>query len=211
MTEETALSPEEFDSWIPAADVLRMFSTRPMRTAARMIADRLVSGLLRSAARHASYRDESKRQFSELEDVTWYGWAYDADEHFWASGDTRVPIDSVDGIMPGYEYSLMDVRFDPAGLWEMGAIFPAEAVAEPISPPAASPRHPGGAPAKRYWEALMFEMLRQYADGKLTPIRQADVERAMLDWLSSQGHEASERSVRTRAKQVWEAIKTEGQ
>jgi hypothetical protein len=57
-----------------------------------------------------------------LEDVTWYGWAYDADEHFWASGDTRVPIDSVDGIMPGYEYSLMDVRFDPDGLREMGAV-----------------------------------------------------------------------------------------
>lgn len=122
MTEEAGLSAEEFDGWIPAAEALRMFGARPVRATMRMIADRLVSGLLRSAAHHAFYRGLQQRAFSELEDVIWSYWAYEADDHFWASGDTRVPIDSVDGVMPGYEYNLMDVRFDPDGLREMGAV-----------------------------------------------------------------------------------------
>ena len=44
-------------------------------------------------------------------------------------------------------------------------------------------------------------------EGDLQPRRQADVERAMHDWLSLNTYEAGETQVRARAKAVWEAIK----
>lgn len=123
MAEGDILTPEQFDGWIKAHHVLALFGSRPTSAAKRLIADRLAYGLLRSAARHWIYRGSKRTEFAVIPAMAWGPWAYEADGHFWEAGDTKVPIDSVEGIRPSsWDYDLFDVRFDPVGLREMGAV-----------------------------------------------------------------------------------------
>jgi hypothetical protein len=59
---------------------------------------------------------------------------------------------------------------------------------EQFAPPAQQPiPNKGGAPPKPWWDDLWSEMFRQIYTGDLVPKRQADIERAMLDWAASRG------------------------
>ncbi|WP_196232981.1 hypothetical protein [Sphingomonas segetis] len=49
-------------------------------------------------------------------------------------------------------------------------------------------------------------MARQLYGGDLQPKRQADIEKAMHDWLSANGHTAGETQVRERARKLWQTI-----
>jgi hypothetical protein len=67
-----------------------------------------------------------------------------------------------------------------------------------------------GRPPKAWWDDLWVEMCRQLYEGDLKPVRQADIEKAMHAWLNANDHEASEMTVRTRARKLFAAIKPEG-
>lgn len=123
MADDDTVTPEEYGGWIKAEDALGMFGKRPARATMRAIADRLVSGLLRSAARHWIYRGKKRVEFAVIPDMAWQWWAYESDPQFWDAGDTMVPVDHVDGFIPSnWDYHLYGVRFDPEGLREMGAV-----------------------------------------------------------------------------------------
>ena len=47
-------------------------------------------------------------------------------------------------------------------------------------------------------------------DGDLRPDRQADIEKAMLNWLAGLGHEVSESSVRVAARKRHKALTEKG-
>ena len=55
-----------------------------------------------------------------------------------------------------------------------------------------------------------MEMCRQMYDGDLRPDRQADIEKAMLNWLAGLGHEVSESSVRVAARKLHKALTEKG-
>lgn len=49
---------------------------------------------------------------------------------------------------------------------------------------------------------------RIYHEG-FAPARQADIEKAMLEWAESNDHKMSEGSARDRARKLWRAVFTE--
>jgi hypothetical protein len=61
-----------------------------------------------------------------------------------------------------------------------------------------------------HWENLLIEMARRIHFGDFKPAKQADLERAMQDWLSKNDHEADESTVRIRASKLWKALMAEG-
>lgn len=68
---------------------------------------------------------------------------------------------------------------------------------------------PRGRPTEKFWEPMIATISGQIFRGDLQPKFQADIERAMLDWLVENGKEASESAIRTRARLVWQEVERE--
>jgi hypothetical protein len=64
----------------------------------------------------------------------------------------------------------------------------------------------GGRPPAAFWDDLWAAMAAALYDGSLSPKTQADIERAMADWLEAHSHTAAPSTVRTRARRLWDAI-----
>jgi hypothetical protein len=67
----------------------------------------------------------------------------------------------------------------------------------------------GGRPKADWWEDLWIEICRQLYRGELIPKTQADIERAMHQWISWHSHSAGDTTVRDRATKLWRVIKVE--
>jgi len=74
---------------------------------------------------------------------------------------------------------------------------------EPAREASATPR--GRRPAQ-YWEACMAAIGGQLYNGDLQPNAQADVEKAMSDWLALRGHYPGTRAVREHARPLWKEV-----
>lgn len=136
--QEREMAKEDYDRWTPAEAVLKLFPNRSEVASKRAIAERLSRGDLRSSAKtvHSTIRKEPSRPYRELPSVAWHHWNYEEDDHFWETGDTAVPVEVADGRIVSMGRQLFQVRFDPDGLREMGAVglpVPEEAISS-ISP-----------------------------------------------------------------------------
>jgi hypothetical protein len=64
----------------------------------------------------------------------------------------------------------------------------------------------GGRPKADWWDDLWVEICRQIYEGELIPKRQADIERAMLEWVTNRGEDVGATTIRPRASKLWKAI-----
>lgn len=64
----------------------------------------------------------------------------------------------------------------------------------------------GGKPLARHWDEMWAEIAVRLWNGDLQPQSQADVKRAMLDWLSANNIDAGDSTVVPRARQLWQKI-----
>ena len=64
----------------------------------------------------------------------------------------------------------------------------------------------GGRPSKSWWEDCIIEISRQIYLGELKPKRQADVAKAMHEWIASNDYEVGETQVKQRARKVFDAL-----
>ena len=69
---------------------------------------------------------------------------------------------------------------------------------------------PSGRPPNKYWEPLISAICGQLYRGDLKPKQQADIEKAMHEWLNERQESASEASVRKRSRYLWDEINSEG-
>lgn len=86
---------------------------------------------------------------------------------------------------------------------------PAELVAPGASPRVPIPvpfKNPGGKPLAEHWDALWAEIAFQLFSGALQPKRQADITKAMNDWLAERGFEAGDTAVTKRARALWQRM-----
>ena len=67
----------------------------------------------------------------------------------------------------------------------------------------------GGRPKAEYWDDLWCAIWGEIYRGKLIPKRQADVEKAMLDWLAGAGFGGAQPTIRPRARKLWAAYQQE--
>ena len=61
----------------------------------------------------------------------------------------------------------------------------------------------GGKPLAKHWDAMWAEIATQLWTGDLNPNKQADIKRAMFDWLNDRGINAGDTSVTERARALW--------
>lgn len=74
----------------------------------------------------------------------------------------------------------------------------------------ASVANPGGRPRKEFWDVLWCAVWGQVYRAELIPRRQADVERAMLDWAEANDHDVSESTIRPLARKMHVEMLGEG-
>ncbi len=68
----------------------------------------------------------------------------------------------------------------------------------------------GGRRPAKFWDDLCAEIAAQLYMGDLKPDTQADIERAMHNWLNGNGFEAADSVVRERASKLMKLIHKKG-
>jgi hypothetical protein len=68
----------------------------------------------------------------------------------------------------------------------------------------------GGRPPAAFWDDLWCAIWGQIYRAELVPSRQADIERAMLDWASTNDHDLSETAAKARARKLFAEYQSEG-
>jgi hypothetical protein len=96
-----------------------------------------------------------------------------------------------------------DVRFHPD---DVRAIVANQApTTTPAEPEPRPTSNRGGRPAKGFWDDFWIDICRQIYEGDLKPKRQADLERAMHEWVTNHGHDVGETTIKAAAKKLFAA------
>lgn len=64
----------------------------------------------------------------------------------------------------------------------------------------------GGRPPAEFWDDMWAAVATALYDGTLTAKTQADVERAMAEWIEANGYSAADSTVRARARRLWDRL-----
>lgn len=141
---------------------------------------------------------------------------------FWMSNDAEMQLH---GRSSYYAASVVfryfGIRFEPTSIFEMLPAEPAKgftAIAAPppattastsaTAPTSTTAKHAGGAPKKEFWDDLWAAIAAKLYNGDLKPTKQADIEKAMLDWATANTKDGlSEATARTRASKLWKLIR----
>jgi hypothetical protein len=67
-------------------------------------------------------------------------------------------------------------------------------------------RRKGGRPPAEFWDAMWAAIATALYSGELIPKSQADVQRAMSDWIERNGYSAADSTVKGRARRLWDLI-----
>ena len=64
----------------------------------------------------------------------------------------------------------------------------------------------GGRPPASFWDDMWAAIAAALYAGDLAPKTQADIEKAMADWIEINGHSAGDSTIRGRARRLWDQI-----
>lgn len=185
-------------NWISAADAVALLKPAMTGRSAQMaICARAHAGLVRAKARRFMMGDKS-RDNCEIPKEFWWAEGHEALEQNWITGDFETWLEKK------IHLRAFGVSFDQVAVEELMPKGTAMATASPSAPIAA-----GGRPKADWWDDLWVEMCRMLYVGDLKPQRQADIEKAMMDWLSNHDQTASTSTIRPRAAKLWRAISAE--
>jgi hypothetical protein len=81
-----------------------------------------------------------------------------------------------------------------------------EQAGQPLSFERESPKRLGGRPPAEFWDDLWAYIGASLYNGDLSPKNQADIEKAMAEWIDAQGHSAATSTVRSRARRLWDRL-----
>lgn len=113
----------------------------------------------------------------------------------WTTGSFSTWINDIEHRAFGVTFANLDLeKMIPAYL------------AKPETAPSASPSA-GGRPPADWWEDLLIDLCFKHFHGDLPHQKQADIVRAMQDWITARGYDASESTIKLRARKLAEAIK----
>lgn len=216
---DTEMTQEEFRqlSYAPSEALALLEQHVPRSSALGELIGRLEAGLLNAYAEDLVTILDGERSHQTFIGVTpafWRKVGLSASSALWTNGSATgffaVRYQAADD-----EARAFGIRFQKTEVEKILSAYPARlppaapaaTTAPALPPPSPPPTRAGGAPTKKFWEPLLIEIMRLSHEGDLQPTKQADVESAMHDWLVANGHEASERSVRERARLVWQVLK----
>lgn len=187
------------EEWISAFGAFKLVAEAiGASTAAIAICSRAHDGMIEAKA--AKLIVDRGRVAESFDDALvpknfWWASGRGALNQNWKTGDFDTWIDS------RVHWRAFGVSFSRSGIEAL--IGPALAAREA---PDEAPAHTGGRPAAAWWDDLWIEISRQLYAGDLQPTKQSDIEAAMMNWASSQGHDPAESTIRTRARKLWTAL-----
>lgn len=220
MGSESGFTKEVWNSWLEPFHAARMLIEAGLddrEHAVNWLKGRLRGGELRAGGLHLKMLGDDpmatewvigtykSKTWTQVAAIPWK-------DDFWVSGDYEPddPLDYMRRTPSRDEFSnyLTSVRFEPILIKAFceRATKPQALLPQPTARPVQST---GGRPPKPFWDPLWASVAAQLYNGDLKPKRQADIERAMLDWLDANDHDAGETVVRTKAKLLWDAINSE--
>ena len=72
-----------------------------------------------------------------------------------------------------------------------------------------SPKLPkGGRPPAEFWDQMWAAIATALYAGELQPKSQADLQRAMSEWIENNGYSAAESTVKARARRLWDSLRS---
>jgi hypothetical protein len=215
------VSPEEFAEWLtPQQAFLRARSTLG-DDAQDAIWERLHGGIIKSAALQSSMATPPHAEPHITETPTTIParyWGHFADptrrSDFWQKGDARFFFRAERArVSYATVVRCFDIRLHPK---DVEASFPQPRENTPAVPIQLQPNqseltapapNKGGRPRKDWWDDFWIDICRQIYEGDLKPTKQAELERAMHDWVSNHGHEAGETTIKNAARKLFKAWK----
>ncbi|WP_271529063.1 hypothetical protein [Bradyrhizobium sp. CCBAU 25338] len=206
---------ESKEEWISAGEAIRLLkpSLGGEMTAQRSICKRAHAGLVRSHAQRLVIAGRP-RDNAELPAFFWWAEGYEALHQNWRTGDfdTWVKGDN----LPRELRSTREIHFEAFGVSflrsDVEKMIP-PAPSPPPAPPASNQAaaQPGGRPPADWWEECLIDLCFQHFRGDLQPKTQADIIRAMQDWIVAHGYDAAESTIKIRARKLMDAIKRESE
>jgi hypothetical protein len=201
-----------YETWLtPRRALTFVQGTFPdINVASRAIYQHILGGQIRTAARTNSLNNDL---FSIIPTDHWNHRQDMQSGDWWDTGTIHVHlVTSRDykGTPRWHHIRYFGVRFDPAGVGVVIADAPrhvtprqADAGASKPKPEPVPVHDKGGRPRKEFWDDLLIAMFEKFWLESFTPRTQADVERAMLDWVSNNGEKLSESTVKVPARKLW--------
>lgn len=174
----------------------------PGSSAENAIWQRLVGGMIEAAATRSS----ATFGINEWPDVdeepaliprNFWSKFRDQESDFWGAGDVLFRVS-------GTAFRCFGVRLKPADV-RRSLPLPRDDLVEPTPRLKSVPADKGGRPRKDWWDDFWIAICGEIYEGNLKPKRQADLEKAMLDWAAKHGHEMSEAAARVAARKLFKA------
>jgi hypothetical protein len=187
------------EEWVSAIESFTLVATSTHAySAAHAICSRAYDGLIDAKAARFIRHDKTFDD-AEIPKQFWWAKGHAALKQNWKTGDFETWIDS------RYHWRAYGVSFSRRGIEAL--IGPALAGRRVLPDSTAKA---GGRPAAAWWDDLWIEICRQLYAGDLQPKKQADVESAMMDWASKQGHDPAPSTIRSRTRKLWTALNLKG-
>jgi hypothetical protein len=186
--------------WISAAAAVELIKPHFKNSAyaAHMrICEHAYARLVRARARRYII-GEAARDDSVVPHIFWWAKGNAALTQDWTTGSFSTYINDI-------EHRAFGVTFANTDLEKM---IPADLTKPPTAPdtPAAVPSA-GGRPPADWWEDLLIDLCFKHFHGDLPHQKQADIVRAMQDWITAHGYDASDSTIKLRARKLADAIK----
>jgi hypothetical protein len=205
------------EEWISAAAAEQLLKPAFGTYKARLtICKRAYSGMIRARAQRFT-QDSRAADNVDIPKIFWWAEGHQALNQNWTAGDfdTWADFSKLTGnphLSGGkihlQAFNVSFLRADIETLIPSGTLAPAAApAAAPAVDLAQSTPSKGGRYAAEFWDNLWVEICRQLYEGDLKPKKQADIEKAMMDWIAERDETAGVTTVRERARKLWQAIK----
>jgi hypothetical protein len=203
------ITPETLASWLtPIQACAYAAQIVGAEKAANAIWERLAGGMIEAIAASTSVMDSDYTPdiTREPTSIPKHYWKYcsDTGTDLWGAGDARffITARALHSTRPrtirrfGIKLNPEDVRgtLPPLPPESQRRWPPKETSPKTPATEVAQSANKGGRPRKDFWDDFWIDVCGQIYEGTLKPMRQADLEKAMLEWATNHGHEMSERA-----------------
>jgi len=204
-------TPQEFGKWIRPRDgfggALRGEVSAQL---SKVLLQRLADGQLYAAASSVVWLEGDERRTRGLTAIDPSWWENPArpilyHDPLWRYGQVSLVV-SERHSTADQTATFYDVRFEWDGFYEV--VPRPEAVIAPqlASAPLPIESKDRGRPHRDFKGEALAEIAAQFATGELSASRQADIERAILDWVETTEKSLAESTAREWARPIWQAI-----